>query len=115
MPDAAVPVVRGRAHLITLPILPEADVREPERGPARGQAALLCHHCQPRVVQPEECTLWLIQDDVIKYREGLESNIHEQLSECKQEIYIRIEQIFQKYELKLIKEVQEKYRECSVY
>lgn len=31
-------------------------------------------------------TLTIIQDDIIKYREGLEQNIHDQLTDCKQEI-----------------------------
>lgn len=97
MPDAVVPVVRGRTHRGALPVVPEAHLCKSELGAARGEAKVLRQHREPRGVQPQECTHAPIQDDIIKYREGLESNIHDQLAECKQEIYVRIEQIFQKY------------------
>lgn len=56
-----------------------------------------------------------MQDELIKYRENLATNIHEQLTNCKEEIYVKIEQIFQKYESKLVREVEENYRNAALY
>lgn len=56
MPDAAVPILRGRAHLVTLPVLAQTHIREPELGPARGQAAMLRQYRRAGVMRPQECT-----------------------------------------------------------
>ena len=57
----------------------------------------------------------MIQEELIKYRENLAEIVHEQLTTCKQEIYVKIEQVFQKYEFRLIKEVEEKYHNSVLY
>lgn len=49
------------------------------------------------------------------YFDTLAKNVHEQLSQSKQEVYTKIELMFSKYESKVLREVEDYYRSSLVY